>query len=101
MDKLSTKAGFKEIESIFFALQATTVCRHQWLVQAKSKHDFQKVSVASSSRRPALSDYPDCSLEKQMLTWFLCRIIIPELQVVGCRLKRIVVKAVWSIDGPT
>jgi len=53
MDKISSKAGFKEIDSIFFASNTALVCRYQLLVGAvrmnkicssfvKSKHDLQK-----------------------------------------------------------
>jgi len=53
MDKISSKAGFKEIDSIFFASNTALICRYQLLVEAvrmsktcssfvKFKHDSQK-----------------------------------------------------------
>ena len=79
MNKSFTKAGLKKIDCISFALQIASICRHQWLVEAfgaiescstfaKFIHDFQMVSVISSSRRPSRVDHSVCSLRKAKFT---------------------------------
>jgi hypothetical protein len=40
MGKLSTKAGFNETDSVFFALHAAEICRHRWLVRVAALESF-------------------------------------------------------------